>query len=507
MYHESYGDLAIEAVSVSESGLCGSESNWKLGDNADQYRNHIQYYHSQRLASCPRSTQQDTAFIFHTSGTSTGIPSPIRQSHHAAFAVLPVLDGSSAATSTTTPLYHGGIADCFRAWSSSALIWLFPGADVPITTANILKCLESAEDATTKDGAASVRYFSCVPYVLQTLYEEESGTMMLKRMEIVGVGGAALSKSLGFWLVDRRIPLVSRFGSAECGFLMSSYRDFDTDNDWDYLRYDLQSDRLVFEPCQDGSGLSELVVKPTWPHLAKTNRKDGSFATSDLFEPHPTTPNAWRYHSRRDGQITLSTGKKFDPAPLEEEISSSSPMIREAMVVGSGRQAAGIIVFLSILLTAANVHRLDDVWSAIKTIVSKYPSHARIFRQNCMFLTTRKALPRSSKGTLMRGVAEKMLAEEIDALYDTSPASEGVSKASNGPISWEYATKMVLKAVKQVLRDDQDLDPEDDFYTHGVDSLMCTRIRASLQQDIAGFSQGEHALPWNVVYDCGNILR
>ena len=88
-------------------------------------------------------SETDVAYLHHTSGTSTGLPKPIPQSHRAAVGVLPRLDdGHKKATFTTTPLYHGGIADCFRAWTSGAMIWLFPGADVPITASNVIKCLK-----------------------------------------------------------------------------------------------------------------------------------------------------------------------------------------------------------------------------------------------------------------------------------------------------------------------------------------------------------------------------
>lgn len=80
-----------------------------------------------------KSSSQSVAYIHHTSGTSTGLPKPIPQTHHAAVGVLPLLTGLSTATFTTTPLYHGGIVNCFRPWTSNALIWLFPGGCVPIT--------------------------------------------------------------------------------------------------------------------------------------------------------------------------------------------------------------------------------------------------------------------------------------------------------------------------------------------------------------------------------------
>ena len=289
---------------------------------------------------------------------------------------------------------------------------------------------------------------------------------------------------------------------------MSSHRNFEVDKDWDFLRYDLHSEWLKFELCDDESSLWELIVKSSWPHLAKTNREDGSFATSDLFESHPTIKNAWRHHSRKDGQITLSTGKKFDPAPIEAEIAVSSPLIREAMMIGNGRYCAGLLVFLSISQDeAGNLNLWEDLWPGIEATISKYPSHVRCFKSNCSFVTNQPPLPRSSKGTLMRGVVEKMLAELIDRVYGIGPLDE---VPCNGPLSLtiEDAKELVRGMVGQVLKSGQHLEDEDDFYTHGVDSIMCTRIRASLEKRLVVFSiEGENKLPWNVVYDCGNIRR
>lgn len=177
----------------------------------------------------------DIESIGHTSGTSSGMPKPIRGTHYQAVGVLPCLpNGQDSATFTTTPLYHGGVADVFRAWASGALIWLFNGRDLPITAANIRRSLEITEQACQMEQAhrvPSVKYFSSVPYILQLLYEDKSGLEILKRMNVVGVGGAALPSAVGDELVQKGVNLVSRFGSAECGcelriLLNSTYTDF-----------------------------------------------------------------------------------------------------------------------------------------------------------------------------------------------------------------------------------------------------------------------------------------
>ena len=121
-------------------------------------------------------------------------------------------------TFTTTPLYHGGIADLLRAWSAASTLWLFPEHQAPIHGKNILAALQPILSTQRLDGRLG--YVSCVPYVLQMMAEEPELLGCLKEMEIVGVGGAALPTELGDRLVDGGVSLVSRFGSAECGCMI-----------------------------------------------------------------------------------------------------------------------------------------------------------------------------------------------------------------------------------------------------------------------------------------------
>ncbi|CAD0032176.1 unnamed protein product [Aureobasidium pullulans] len=86
-------------------------------------------------------------------------------------------------------------------------------------------------------------------------------------MDIVGVGGAALPDEVGDRMVGKGINLISRFGSAECGFLMSSHRDYSKDKAWQYLRSDEGAEFLTFEKNEDD--LAELVIKPGWPHMVR----------------------------------------------------------------------------------------------------------------------------------------------------------------------------------------------------------------------------------------------
>ena len=448
--------------------------------------------------------EPDVAYLHHTSGTSTGLPKPIPQTHRAAVGVLPVLDrGYEIATFTTTPLYHGGIADCFRAWTSGAMVWLFPGADVPITSSNILRSLECARRSVESHQIPRVRYFSSVPYVLQMLAAEDEGLKTLVQMELVGVGGAALPQDVGDDLVQKGVNLVSRFGSAECGFLMSSHRDFTTDKEWQYLRSSA-SPYLRFEPQEDG--LAELVILSSWPHMAKRNRDDGSYATADLFASHPTIPNAWKYHSRADSQLTLITGKKFDPAPLEDAI-AISPLLSDVLIFGNGQQVPGALLFRATdAAEMSDGELLSAIWPSIEKLNAESQGHTRLSKSMLMVMTKGTAgLEKSSKGTVMRGQAEKRFASEIARAYDNGPdtSANGVLSSTENKVPDDGIPSVVLQTIQHVLDTPSPIPEESDLFSFGVDSVHCMQIRALLQSQILPSSAAR--LPLNVVYDCGTI--
>lgn len=436
----------------------------------------------------------EIAYLHHTSGTSSGLPKSIPQTHHGAVGVLPALDGQNEATFTTTPLYHGGPADIFRAWSSGALIWLFPSNLLPITAKNVVRCLGDVKAVEAPQGTSipPIRYFTSVPYILQMMAADESGLKWLKDMDLVGVGGAALPPDVGNQLVKQNVNLVSRFGSAECGFLLSSHRDYDKDKEWQYLRVSENSTQLEFEPRAEG--LHELVIKAQWPHMAKRNREDGSYATSDLFEKHPKIQNGYRYHSRADAQLTLITGKKFDPSPIEAAIVSKSSMLCDVLVFGEGKQYPGALLFRSKEAkdtTDANI--LNDVSPIIERLNADSQSHTRIPRNMLIVMPFDSTpLEKSSKGTIMRKIAVEHYGSTIEKAYASV-------QVDGNKISDAQVPQALLDLVKSIVGEDQstELTKDADLFSHGVDSVACVQIRHAL----ALFVPKDTKLPLTVVED------
>lgn len=482
----------------------------------------------------PQGTFSPVPYLHHSSGTSSGKPKTIPQTNAAAFAALPSIDRSpAAATFSSTPLYHGGVADCFRAWASGEMIWLFPGGEKPITAQTVLACLSVADEHSSNGSTAPVKYFSSVPYVLRDLAANDKGMDILRRMEIVGVGGAAFPTILGQKLVDEGVSLVSRYGSAECGFLLSSYRDFENDKEWDYLRSDTGTKQLSFEPQE--SGLFELVVKPGWPHMAKTNREDGSYSTADLLEKHHTKQNAWRYHSRADAQITLISGKKFDPEPIESAILSKlrSNIVLDILIFGDGEAYPGALIFVRRASDSSAGDLLNQIWPTISEVNQANPSHARLSKSDMrvMFHEDESVLPmeKSSKGTTLRGKAHERYYDQIRLVYDGQPTDAELQYPISNLSDLVAAITRIVERIAS-----KSLAPDEDFFELGIDSIACIQIRKAIQNlitsvqqrlkdDVARESNAETGklqsddirnsswfqkggeLPSNLLYDCGTI--
>src|SRR5690242_5508058 len=87
--------------------------------------------------------------------------------------------------------------------------------------------------------------------------------------------------------------VVSQISSTEVGQLMTSFRPAG-DKAWNYVRESTKLSPFLHWVLR-GSNLFECTVKPGWPSKVASNLPDGSYATKDLFEPHPTIEKAWKY--------------------------------------------------------------------------------------------------------------------------------------------------------------------------------------------------------------------
>jgi carbohydrate kinase (thermoresistant glucokinase family) len=282
--------------------------------------------------------------------------------------------------------------------------------------------------------------------------------------------------------------------STEVGQLMTSFRPAD-DKVWNYVRESPKlSPYLRWVPR--GPNLYECTVLPGWPAKVASNLPDGSYATKDLFEPHPTIEKAWKYIARLDDTIVLVNGEKFNPVMMEGTIRSHRA-VTETVVFGSGRPYLGILVVPAIEgMSQSKV--VDEIWPVIEAANQTAEAYARISRDMIQVLPYGCQFPRTDKGSVIRQAFYKQFATEIDNAYDAAASAHGDLKTFTIPQMEDFVRTVLAKHLSQA----GEIERTTDFFSLGLDSLQSIQIRMDILKNI---NIGNNKLGQNVVFDHPSI--
>ncbi|KAM0277439.1 hypothetical protein ACHAQH_005803 [Verticillium albo-atrum] len=424
-------------------------------------------------------------YIIHSSG-STGLPKPIYQTHRSA--VANYAWSMEMKAFITLPLYHNhGICNLYRAIYCGKQIHLY-NADLPLTHNYLAKIMRTHR----------FEIFYGVPYALKLLSETEEGMALLRDLKVVMYGGSACPDDLGNALVDHGVNLVGHYGATEVGQLMTSFRPAD-DKGWNYVRETPKlSPHLRWVPR--GENLFECVVLEGWPSKVASNQDDGSYATKDLFEPHPTIPKAWKYIARRDDTINLVNGEMFNPVSTEGTIRSSKD-VTEAVIFGVGRSALGVLIVPAASLEGKTEEQsLEVIWPVVDSACRTVEAYAKIPKSLVKILPYGCDYPRTDKGSVIRQAFYKTYAKEIDETYDRADASSGNLQK----LSLEELRDFVRTSVLKALGREVPFENDTDFFSLGLDSLQAIQMRSEILKavDVQG-----HKLGQTVVFDHPSVVN
>lgn len=249
-----------------------------------------------------------------------------------------------------------------------------------------------------------------------------------------------------------------------------------------------------------GDGFYECVYLKGHPALTTSNSNEppGSFHSNDVFIPHPTIPNRWKYASRLDDRITLVNGEKVLPLPIEGFV-NQDPLIHEAVVVGLGRAAPGMLVFQTHDIEDAKITNekyLEAIWPTIQIANSRAERFSQISRDMIAILPYSANLPRTDKASMIRAQVYLQYANLIDDLYSKSEETRG-----NLKLDFAETQSFLI----QLCRDELCISVpsvDTDFFSGGIDSLKAIQLRRLILQHL---KLDVDALSRNVVYDTGSI--
>lgn len=421
------------------------------------------------------------AWIIHSSG-STGLPKPIYQTHKAALRNYE--NSMNMRGFITLPLFHAhGLSSVFRGITAVKKIYMH-SASLPLTQQNLLQIMRQHQ----------FEIFYGVPYALKLLSESQEGIDALAAMKVVMFGGSACPDALGDLLTDGGVNLISHYGTTETGQLMTSFRP-PGDKAWNYVR---EHDRLkpYLRMEERGGNLYELVVLHGWPSKVATNREDGSYATKDLFEPHPSIKGAWKYCGRMDDTIVLLNGEKAIPIAMEQALRQNK-LVQEAVMFGAGKAQLGMIVIASTLATSMLAEDLiDALWPTIVAENKPLPAYAQLARDMIKVLPAGTTYPSTDKGTMIRQAFYRKFQQEIEEVYQQAEAKSAGTLVLTEPQLRDFIRSTLLELSPQ--DDASELTDDTDLFSLGVDSLQSTRLRARILKEI---QLNGHPLPQNIVFE------
>lgn len=252
-----------------------------------------------------------------------------------------------------------------------------------------------------------------------------------------------------------------------------------------------------------GDNMYEFVYLKGHPALSTSELNDdllpGSWHSKDVFTPHPSISDVWKYVTRIDDRVTLLNGEKVLPLPIEGRMREDE-LVREAAVVGVDRSIPGLLVFRADGTDSmSDKAYLDAIWPSVADANFRAEAFSQITREMVMLLPSNINYPQTDKGNIIRAQLYNMFSAQIEELYSRLDDTEEGSQKLDLPTLESYLMTAFRDIVGVSLE-----TLETDFFTAGVDSLMAIQMRQMIQKSL---SLNGKRLSANVIYEMANAKK
>ncbi|PYH90579.1 AMP dependent ligase/synthetase [Aspergillus ellipticus CBS 707.79] len=387
---------------------------------------------SYQLGSAFAEIQNKRCLTLHTSGT-TGQPKLVHYTHGTLACAdndtfMPVPEGRrpqnasqfnfapSGRYYSPFPPYHlAGLHACtlLPIFTSAATFVMGPHS-VPPTGSLMGEILQQQPQ---------IRAIYVPPFMLEEWMVDPAAIEQAQRLDFILFGGGALAPSVGHKLSEVT-EIRQMYGSVESGHIQVLVPQ---PGEWEYLEFNPSEG---YEMQAVGDGIYEMVL-----HQHEKSREHQSFShnypdirtwhTKDLFVPHPTKTNLWRFHSRTEDIVVLENKQKVWPIPMET-ILRGNPNVAGALVVGNGRPEPVLLIEPRQSVTyTSREEMLDVIWPSVQEANSSAPPYAEIRRSRIILCPAQVGFFRTPKGTIIRKPTESLYAELISKVFKQDDDDSG----------------------------------------------------------------------------------
>ncbi|KAL8778824.1 MAG: hypothetical protein Q9194_001781 [Teloschistes cf. exilis] len=427
--------------------------------------------------------------ILHSSG-STGLPKPIYTDHrrYTGFRTPPA--SRTTKEFMTLPLYHAfplGILP-WKIYTRNTIY--FMNANLPLTHDTITNALLAARP--------DIVY--AVPYILKVMAERPESVDVLRSCDQVLFIGSQCPDELGDRLVDQGINLGTWLGATEVGTVGSSVFRPPGDKEWAYLRIEASKmEHIWTRPVANNQ--FEFVYLKDYPLRVESNSDDPpeSYYSKDLFSPHATIPNAWKYLGRLDDRVNLINGEKVLPLPIEGHI-KRHPLIKEAVVFGVARPMPGLLAFRADgAKDLTDEEFIKEIWPVVEEANQNAEGFSQIGQDMIVPLQAGIEYPQTDKGSMIRPQMYRIFEQEINDAYDRLDDQQEGSLQLDIPDMEKHLLDIGRELIGEPLE-----DKKTDFFSAGMDSLRAIQMRGLIVKDL-DLGGNSKKLSQNVVFETSNV--
>ncbi|KAL8680911.1 MAG: hypothetical protein Q9186_002923 [Xanthomendoza sp. 1 TL-2023] len=396
--------------------------------------------------------------ILHSSG-STGLPKPIYTNHNRYVQPMnPVSPGTR--DFVTLPMYHAFPMSIvpWKMYSRRTIYFLNP--NLPLTGDNVTEAITAAQpDA-----------FYAVPYIFKLLAEQPRSVELLRSCyEAVTVGSGSMDRDAG-------------------------------DKEWAYLRIPSSKMKNIW-PRPIGNEQYEFVFLEGYSLAVESNSIDppNAFHSKDVFSPHPTISNAWKYLGRLDDRVTLLNGEKVLPLPIEGRV-KKHPLVKEDVVFGVSRPLPGLLVFRAdAAKDLTDDEFVDEIWADVEAANETAEGFSQISKDMMVPLPAGIEYPQADKGSMIRPQMYRTFEKEIDDAYGRlEHVQEGTLQLEVSDLE-EHLLNIGIQLVGEQLK-----TKTTDFFTAGMDSLRAIQMRGLIVKDL-DLGGNSKDLSQNIVFETANV--
>ena len=318
----------------------------------------------------------------------------------------------------------------------------------------------------------NIRALILPPTVIEDLCGDLQAVKSLAKLEFICFAGGPLAEAVGDE-ISKHTAVCQYYGSTEMGQVRQL---FPRREDWAYMEVHPFA-KHEMQKVEGTENLSELVffIDESTKRTSSLNHNYPNlreWRTKDLFAPHPSKPNLWKFHARTDDILVFSSGEKLYPVDFERRL-MALPGVSGALMVGNGRSRAGLIMELT------SDHRFGEdparaIWPAVQEINTDIPTQGRVNESMIITASPEKPFARAAKGTIIRRQTETLYALEIKEIFEGhNVSSEFVLK----PTAFDEKTIMTfLRSALGRISMDGSIAEEDNLFLNGMDSVKTVEL-------------------------------